>query len=359
MKFIVTGGHHNSALVVAKILLEKGHVVTWIGHSQAQYGDLNPSAEYLEVTASGLPFHDLKAGRLSRLNPLYNLTRLPLGFLQAFRILSLEKPDGVISFGSYIGATVALASWIKRIPLYLHEQTVAPGRANLLTSQFARKIFLTWPSSLKYYPSSKTQVIGLPLRRAVLSARKRKLFKNSKRTILVLGGKQGSHFINTAIFARLSTLLKSYNIIHQTGTSSVTGDYAKAMALKNSLTPSLLVSYDPRGYVVEEEIGTYLASADLVISRAGAHISYELLLRKVPCILIPFEHTPHREQLQNARMLARSGQALVLREKDLKNRDLVSAIRKKLLTKKPVPKPSLPENAGEVMVRQILSDLGK
>jgi cell division protein FtsW len=56
---VITGGHHNSALVVAKELISRGHQVVWLGHRQSSRGDTIDSAEYIEVKAAGIPFHDL------------------------------------------------------------------------------------------------------------------------------------------------------------------------------------------------------------------------------------------------------------------------------------------------------------
>ena len=60
-KIIITGGHHTSALVVAKKLLKKSYQVYWFGHRHTINEDRSLSAEYRQVTAAGIPFYELKA----------------------------------------------------------------------------------------------------------------------------------------------------------------------------------------------------------------------------------------------------------------------------------------------------------
>jgi len=60
MRFVITGGHHTSALILAKELIKRGHLVFWLGHKYSMWGDRNESAEYLEVTKAKIPFLSLR-----------------------------------------------------------------------------------------------------------------------------------------------------------------------------------------------------------------------------------------------------------------------------------------------------------
>lgn len=342
---VITGGHHNSALAVAQEFIKLNTQVIWLGHRHTSREDRNDSAEYLEVTGAGIKFYDLQAGRgVMSLNELW---RIPLGFFHARAILRQIRPDAVLTFGSYLGAATGLAAASLGIPLYLHEQTVVAGRANQLIGRIAKKIYLTWDSSLKYFPHHKSQVVGLPIRPGLLTAKKAQLFPNALPTILVLGGKQGSQIINQYIFQCLPELLKNYNVIHQTGTSSRTGDYQKALSLKKS-------NYRPHGYIGEVELGRYLASIDLVVSRSGAHITYELAVLGIPSVLIPYPYTHQSEQLQNASFLVKSKIATVLPQKELSRTRLLSAITVASRFKRnPI---NLSRSATHTIVTEILAD---
>lgn len=349
MKIVVTGGHHNSALVVAKDLSKLGHQVSWFGHRHAGAGDTNDSAEYLEVTSAKLPFYDLPAGKLT----LKKITRIPQGLFYAYGLLSQIKPDAVLSFGSYLGLTVSLAAAVKNIPIFIHEQTVIAGKANKLSARFAKRIYLTWASSVKYFPRAKCLMTGLPLRSSIVAPAPARLFGNQRPTLIVMGGKQGSHILNSLVFSHLPELLQTYNLIHQTGTSSVTQDYQKAIALKDSLPPQLNDSYRPEGYLGEAEIGTLLANCDLYLGRSGAHITYELGIMAKKCVLIPFMHTHSREQLKNARLLESSGIAQILPQSSLSFTSLKHAIETGLARPQPAPLP-LPLNAARIIVQDLI-----
>ena len=165
---VITGGHHTGALEVAKSFSASGVPVVWFGHRHSLWGDPSDSAEYREVTAAGIPFYDLWAGKFYRtLNPL-KLIRIPYGFLQAFHYLITLKPSGIVSFGGYLAVPTVICGWLLGIPSVTHEQTVVGGWANRLIALFAQKIAVSWPESLKYYPQHKTILTGLPLRPEIL-----------------------------------------------------------------------------------------------------------------------------------------------------------------------------------------------
>lgn len=349
---VVTGGHHNSALVVAKLLIKKGHKVIWIGHRRSSRGDQADSAEYLEVRASDIPFHDLPAARL--LPDPRELVRIPLGLTQALKILQASHPNAVLSFGGYLGGTVAMAGKLLGLPIFLHEQTVTAGRANKLIGLLAKKIYLTYPESIKYFSRQKVKVVGLPLRKSILSAEPKKLFSRAKPTLLVMGGKQGAHVINQFIFTHLSDLLMDFNLVHQTGTTSLTHDYDHALALQNSLG-SLSDCYLPIGYITEGEIGGYLQSANYYLGRSGAHICYELGILGLPAILVPLLSTHDYEQHKNAEILVHAKLALIIPQSELSFPHFLAKIA--ALKKLPIKPLSLPRTAADLLVRDLLKNL--
>jgi len=69
MKIVITGGHHSSALPVINKLKKKIPDVEflWVGHKYSMKNDKNPTLEYLEITSMGIPFFDLKAGKVYKL----------------------------------------------------------------------------------------------------------------------------------------------------------------------------------------------------------------------------------------------------------------------------------------------------
>lgn len=353
-KIIITGGHHNSALVVAQELIRRGHKVIWIGHRHSSRGDTKDSAEYLEVTTSRIPFYDLVAGRL--IPSLTEMLRFPVGVYVACKIIQKEKPIAILSFGGYLGGTVALAGKFCGVKIYLHEQTVTAGRANKFIGHLAKKVYLTWKESAKYFSISKTTVLGLPLREGILNSPKKSLFSRQKPAILVMGGKQGAHAINQFIFDNLRDILPHFNLVHQTGTSSVTQDYEKSLALQESLG-SLGDSYLPLGYITQNEIGSYLHNVDFYFGRSGAHICYELGVIGLKSILVPLMSTHDHEQLKNAQILVNAKQGVVLPQSSLKLETFLTTLAK-LKNASPVAL-NLNVDATKLLIDHLLKELKK
>ncbi len=322
MKTLVfTGGHHNSALPVATALKKEGTNIVWLGHRHSQWGDTSDSAEYSDVTASGIPFFDLQAGKFYKTFHPLKLIRIPWGFLQAFYYLLKIRPQGIVSFGGYLAVPVVFVGWILGIPSITHEQTVVAGWANRFIVHFVKKIAITWPESAIHFPKDKVVITGLPLRPELVNLKNnQKTNHQSPKAIYVTGGKQGSHVINSVVFAALPELTKSFKVIHQTGTSTIYDDVGKSATLK-------LPNYQAFGYDSSLAIEAF-SKADIVVSRAGAHTTYELLYLGLKCVLIPIPWVSHNEQLQNALLLERQNLAVILNQDELTVKNLLDAIAK-------------------------------
>jgi UDP-N-acetylglucosamine--N-acetylmuramyl-(pentapeptide) pyrophosphoryl-undecaprenol N-acetylglucosamine transferase len=119
----------------------------------------------------------------------------------------------------------------------------------------------------------------------------------SKKTILILGGSQGSLELNKVLancLAKNPSLQSKINIIHQTGALD-TNDWAQ--------------SYKTMGidYIVfdyKHDLSLYYQTADIIIGRAGAGTIFESLFFEKPCILVPLEIVGNNHQLHNAQAIA-------------------------------------------------------
>jgi len=261
------------------------------------------------------------------------LIRLPFGFLQAVHYLLKIQPQLIVSFGGYLAPPAVIAGWFLGVPSLTHEQTVVGGWANKLVARFAKKVFVSWEESVQYFPKDKTIVVGNPVRKAIFDQTQKSKLKNqilsqnSKLgTIYVTGGKQGAHVLNEAVREALPELLEKYKVIHQCGHSTVFRDYQGLKELSSDggeLSSDLRSRYLLKDYFTEEEIGAVFAAADIVISRAGANIVYELAALGKPAILIPIPWVSHEEQMKNARILANAGSAVILEEKNLSAKSIL------------------------------------
>lgn len=326
-RILVTGGHHDPALAVIEELRKRGKFrFYWVGHRFSLRGEKTESVEFRTISKQGIPFYDLRTGKIYKTG-LGEWLKVPLGFLQSLFLLLKIRPRLIISFGGYLAAPVVLAGFFLGIPAVTHEQTTVFGWANRFISLFARKVFVSWKSSLAFFPKRKTILTGNPIRRAVFERKTNRFrFSNSLPVVYVTGGKQGAHVINEAIRSALSKFLEKYNLIHQTGSSEVFQDYAKLTLLKGQLSQKLQERYIVQEYFGLEEVGAVYAAADLVVGRAGANTVTELAALGKPAVLVPIPWVSRREQFRNAQILAENGAALVLPEEEFSARALLTAI---------------------------------
>ncbi|KKS94633.1 MAG: undecaprenyldiphospho-muramoylpentapeptide beta-N- acetylglucosaminyltransferase [Candidatus Collierbacteria bacterium GW2011_GWB1_44_6] len=334
-----TGGHHNSALEVAKVLQKEGLRLIWIGHKFTARGEKSLSAEYQEITRAGIKFLELKTGKFYRkIDPLEWL-KIIFGFFQSFVYLLTYRPSLIYSSGGYLAVPVVISGWALRIPSITHEQTVVAGWANKAIAPFVKKILLTHNTSAGNFPKGKSVVVGLPIRKELLSKKYSKKF--TPKLIYITCGKQGSHIINSALFPIIPKLAKTFTIVHQTGSSTLTKDLDRARRIKERLGVDK-DRYIFAPYFFSEDAVTYIRSASIVVSRSGAHTIYELLLLRKKAVLIPISWVSHNEQLLNARLAQGQIGSSVLEEKDLSPESLYQAIID--LAKKPAKKPTIKLN---------------
>lgn len=306
MRILITGGHITPALAIIEELKKYENIeFVFVGRKHALDFEKTLSFEYQSIKKLGIKFIELKAGRLTRiisLRSLVNFLKFPCGFFRSFKILKQEKPDTILSFGGYLALPIAVAGWLFKIPIYTHEQTLIPGLTNRLISFFARKIFISFPQTKKYFTAEKVIFSGNPLRTSIFQIKKKafKLLKNKKKVIYITGGSLGAHSLNVLIESILDKLLKQFIVIHQTGDVKEYGDFEKLSKMEKQ-------DYFVQKHFFDSEIGFIYSIADLVISRSGANTIFELIALKKPAILIPLPWSAGGEQKAQAMFLKDKG----------------------------------------------------
>ena len=273
------------------------------------------------------------AGKVRRYFSLLNFLdffKIPIGFFQALWILLGFMPDVVFSKGGYVSVPIVIAAWIYRIPIIIHDSDATPGTANRIMEKFSTRVAVAYPSAQNYFESSKTALFGNPVREGINRGSKeeaRKIFNftESRPTILVLGGSQGSEIVNEAIIRILPRLIQHSQIIHQTGENNYEKIVREAgeQGIKAGRE-----GYFAIPFLDFETIKQAYSLADLVISRAGANIIAEIAANAKPTILIPIEGAAQDHQRVNAYALAEIGGALVLEESNLGENILFERIEK-------------------------------
>ena len=296
-------------------------------------GDKAISLEEKVITEKGIPFYPITTGRLQRRitrHTLFSLLKLPVGVQQALSLLKKTSPDIVLSFGSYVSLPVVFASFLRSIPIVIHEQTLEAGLANRIAARFATKICISWESSRRFFPAEKTVLTGNPIRKFQISNYKYPMSNGRKKLIYVTGGSLGSHAINLLIDGCIERLLDEHLIYHQTGDAREFNDFERLENRKKQLSELKQSRYTLTKFVSADDIGVLLKQADLVVGRSGINTVSELLYFEKSAILIPLPFSQRKEQKKNALFLERIGLAKVVEQDGLTSEILYSKIEERL-----------------------------
>ena len=136
----------------------------------------------------------------------------------------------------------------------------------------------------------------------------------SLKTILIIGGSQGSQIINDAITESVPKLVENYQIIHQTGKFNFE-EVQKVSSAVLTRNPNK-ERYKIYSYLDSLTLRSAAGIADLVISRAGSSI-FEIAAWGIPSIIIPIQKSNGDHQIKNAFSYARTGAAVVIEEANL------------------------------------------
>ena len=305
-----TGGHLFPGIAVAEEIRRRSsaHRVLFISRGNAFEREALARAGFALATIS---VEGLK-GR-GRWNQLRALGRLPRGLVQALGRLREFKADLVIGLGSYSAGPVVMAAWLRRIPVALCEQNVLPGITNRVLARLADRIFTSFDHTRGGLDPGKVLWTGNPLRRQIVEMAGRTASTGSRPnpafTVLVIGGSQGAHRINTAVTEALDHLpdRRRFFFIHQTGPAD---EAVVAAAYRTAATAARVQAF------FTDMAAQYL-QADLVVCRAGATTVAELAALGRAAVFIPFPYAADDHQRLNARQMVDAGAAEMIDEQDL------------------------------------------
>ncbi|MGH9457575.1 MAG: undecaprenyldiphospho-muramoylpentapeptide beta-N-acetylglucosaminyltransferase [Thermoanaerobaculia bacterium] len=312
-----TGGHIYPAIAIAREWLARGagREVVFVGTETGLEKRIVPGAGFrLEfVRVAGLKGKSLAM-------TLRNALRLPLGCLDAWRVVSRDRPSAVLGVGGYASGPVVLVAALRRIPTIVHEANAFPGLTNRILGRFVRRVAVAFPKALERF-GGRGVVTGNPIRAEFFEAGERRREGGGKVRLLLFGGSQGSRILNDTMAAALpllEPLQGRIEIVHQTGPAqheSVQAAYAGSPFAGARVVPYL------------DAMAEEMAAADLVVSRAGAMTVGELAAAGRPAILVPFAAAADDHQEYNARALEAGGGAVVITERELSPEGLAAAVR--------------------------------
>jgi UDP-N-acetylglucosamine--N-acetylmuramyl-(pentapeptide) pyrophosphoryl-undecaprenol N-acetylglucosamine transferase len=237
-----------------------------------------------------------------------SLGQLPLSFVSALGILKRFKPNVVVGVGGYSSGPTLLMAALLRIPTMVVEPNAMPGFTNRRLARFVDAAALTFEDARKYF-ADRAVVTGNPVRGDFAHLKKKE--RGEKLHVLIFGGSQGAHAINTAVVGALP-LLASRNdqlaLTHQTGERDfdmVKGGYIEAG----------FEGADVRPFI--HDMARHFEQADVLICRAGATTAAEVAAAGKAAIFVPFPFATDDHQRKNAEAFERAGAGRLVLQQEL------------------------------------------
>lgn len=323
-KIVLTGGGtagHITPHFAILPRIEKDFTPFYIGSKEGMEKDImSPIMEYTGITT-------VKFKRSFSFSNFLIPFKLIKGIFEAKKALKKIRPDVIFSKGGFVAVPVVIAASQLKIPVITHESDYSLGLANRLIKNKCSAVCTSFETTSK---GIKNGIFtGSPVRESIFNGNKDNIVKQfpinpAKQIISFIGGSLGSKTINQTVFDGIKKLSKRYNIIHIVGKNNsnkeITADnYTQVEYIKN----------------VED----VFAASDLVITRGGANVLFELLAIKKPMLIIPLSKAESRgDQLLNAMYFKDHGFANVLQEENLNPDSLSEQIKLALLKGKEMVK---------------------
>lgn len=251
---------------------------------------------YYPLNADSTPTHFYQI-------PLF-LWQMMRAFISTIYLFYKNRPSVVIATGGFIAIPVCFAARVMRIPVELWELNAVPGRAARVLAFCAQKIYICFAECATFFNQKKVQLSAYPIRFLQSGFSKEDAcdqlgFDPNKKVLLVLGGSQGSVYLNNLIkqWIEADSIERSrIQIIHQTG-SIDTFDW-----------PAFYRSHQIKAFVCAytDNVELLYRAADMIICRAGAGTLFEIVFFNKRALVIPLEAETTDHQVDNAQAIAKN-----------------------------------------------------
>jgi UDP-N-acetylglucosamine--N-acetylmuramyl-(pentapeptide) pyrophosphoryl-undecaprenol N-acetylglucosamine transferase len=296
-----TGGHIFPGLAVAEALSDLGIECHWLGSRRGLEAELvgKRGIPLVQVEIEGIRQRGKAAAARA-------VAQLPAAVITAVRTLLRLEPLAVLGVGGYASAAGVMAAGALGVPWLLQEQNSVSGWTNRVLSPWADLICCGFSDAVATFPSLPAVWTGNPVRDLFFSVDD--VEPAAVPRLLVLGGSQGSLFLNRAVPRALALLEERIGVApvirHQAGVrwSEVVRTSYQDLQLEANVESFL------------SEPWRALAEADLVVARSEALTVSELAAAGRASLLVPFAEAAGNHQELNARSLESAGGAVVVTE---------------------------------------------
>lgn len=264
-----------------------------------------------------------------------------IGIIQGYFIIKKIKPNLVFSKGGFISVPVCIDARLNKIKYITHDSDSVASLANRIVAKGAVAHFVGSKFGKYPYSQRKTIFTGIPVDsqfkkvdEKIKNKYKEELFHNyHKKVLLVMGGGLGARDLNNSFIDIVGSLFKKIddlfvvNIVGIKNIESAKKGYYKELG-ENYSEKVMVLSFT-------NELYKYTASADLIITRAGATTLAELSIQGKALIVVPSSYLAAGHQLDNASNLDKKSAIKVVNDLDLlKNKDILKDLVIELLSNK-------------------------
>ncbi|CAA0190184.1 undecaprenyldiphospho-muramoylpentapeptide beta-N-acetylglucosaminyltransferase [Tenacibaculum maritimum] len=311
-----TGGHIYPAIAIANELKLR------YPHAKFLFVGAKDKMEMEKVPEAGYEIEGLWISGIQRKLTLKNIMfplKLICSLWKANGIVNRFKPDIAIGTGGFASGPTLMMANKKGIPTLIQEQNSYPGITNKLLGKKAKKICVAYDNLERFFGKDKIVKTGNPVRQGLLAVDIKKeegraffKLKRNQKIVLILGGSLGARRINELVEENLPFFKEQkVVVIWQCGKL-----YFETYKKYNDMEGVQV-------YPFLNRMDLAYASADVIISRAGASSVSELCIVGKPTIFIPSPNVAEDHQTKNAKFIADKHGAILIKEKDLESFPMV------------------------------------
>lgn len=330
MRVIVSGGGTGGHIYPALSLIKE--MKKYNPQAQFLYIGTQNGLESNLVPRENIPFKTIHITGFRRKISFDNfktVLRFVKGVSQAKKMIREFKPDVVIGTGGYVCGPVVYAATKLKIPTIVHEQNSVPGLTNKFLSRYVTKVAISFEDSKTFFPQEKIVFTGNPRASEATSTKKVDRLTPlgldpCKKTVLIVGGSRGARPINDTFIESLNEVGKrNYQFLYVTG--DVHFEKVTEEVKKQGNPPNVRI--EPFIHNMPE----VLKNVDLIVARAGATTLAEITALGLPSVLIPSPYVTNNHQEKNAQSLVKNGAAVMVKESEMKDINLINEIDKIIL----------------------------
>ncbi len=310
-----TGGHLFPAEALAQELKRRGHRVLLVTDARgSRYAQNFPADERFEISAATPSIGGPVAKAAAAVS-------IAAGLFTSLREFRKRKPAAAVGFGGYPSLPAMKAAEFMHIPYGVHEQNGVLGRANRLLVKKAAFTAHAFPVLEKLPAGVSTVEVGNPVRDAVNAVADMPYpHFDGGIGLVIFGGSQGASIFSEAPVKAIAQLPQELRkrlwVTHQAREKEVNDVKAAydAAGVRSDVAPFFT------------DLPQRMATAHLVISRAGASTVTELAAIGRPSILVPLAIAMDDHQTGNARALKDKNAAVILPENAFNQYELAAPL---------------------------------